>query len=86
MFSDPELDGRYLREAMEASLGRNQGSMPNTRKDMRSFVEEVRVLLTEEQDHRRREEDLRPYYEQMPKSKEKPLTEKVKEELAEAVR
>jgi hypothetical protein len=58
--------------------------MPNTPKDMRSFVQEVRVLLSEEQDHRRREEDLRPY-EQMPK-KEKLLTEKIKEELAEAVR
>lgn len=60
--------------------------MPNTSKDMRSFVQEVRVLLSEEEDHRRREEDLRPYEQQMPVRVE-PLTEKVKEEeLAEAVR
>ncbi len=58
--------------------------MPNTPKDMRSFVQEVRVLLSEEQDHRRREEDLRSC-EQMPKSKGKPLAEQVKES-AEAVR
>jgi hypothetical protein len=58
--------------------------MANRPKDMRSFVQEVRVQLTEEQDYRRHEEDLRSY-KQMPDSKEKPLTEKV-EELAEAVR
>ena len=58
--------------------------MPNTSKDMRSFVQEVRVLLSEEQDHRRREEDLRSC-EQMPKSRGKPLAVQVKES-AEAVR
>jgi hypothetical protein len=61
--------------------------MRNTPKDMRSFVQEVRVLLTEEQDHRRRVEDLRPYR-QMAKGEEKPVAvrSKEEEELAEAVR
>ena len=61
--------------------------MRNTSKDMRSFVQEVRVRLTEEQDHRRREEDLRAN-EQIPKSEEKPLTERSREEeeLAEALK
>jgi hypothetical protein len=58
--------------------------MPITPKDMRSFVQEVRVLLAEEQDHRRREEDLRSCG-QMPEDKAKPGTEQVKQ-LAEAVR
>jgi hypothetical protein len=58
--------------------------MHNTSKDMKSFVEEVRVQLIEEQDHRRREEDLRSH-KQMPESKRKLVTEQVKQ-LAEAVR
>jgi hypothetical protein len=51
--------------------------------DKRSFVEEVRVLLVEEEDHRRREEDLRSCEQML--SKEKPLTERAKQ-LAEAIR
>ena len=58
--------------------------MRNTSKDMRSFVQEVRVVLSEEQDHRRREEDLRPC-ERMLESERKPVTEQVKQ-LAEALR
>jgi hypothetical protein len=53
--------------------------------DKRSFVEEVRILLSEEEDHRRREEDLRSSSEQM-LGQEKPLSEKAKEELVATIR
>jgi hypothetical protein len=54
-----------------------------TRKDRSSFAEEVRLLLTEEEDHRRREEDLRRC-EQMLDKQESPA--ETVEEFARAVR
>ncbi len=57
--------------------------MQHLPEDKRSFAEEVRVLLVEEEDHRRREEDLRSSEKMI--NEEKPLPEKAKE-LAEAIR
>ena len=59
--------------------------MQHVPEDKRSFVEEVRILLSEEEDHRRREEDLRSSSEQM-LGQEKPLSEKAKEELVATIR